>query len=188
MAKMISALEMVMLMEKQTRHTIVSVSTVTDPKFLVKGRDSKIPFEEKFGCPSDNIKEFSEYSSMIGLNYQHVIESRLSRQDKDASEYVKGDSWHIPYHDTKTIRQHKDRPEDLYFYLFLTTGNSHPKVRYVNTVTAQEVDRDVLKEYLPKDSKPQNQGLEEGDEVQVRTLKLSSLKGLKMNGEEYIVV
>lgn len=186
MSKMISAIEAVNMLEDYKGHEIVSVMIATDPKYLVKSRVTKVPFEVQFKCPSSEVKKFSEFVSQIGLDYPKIIERRLLMQGKDSSEYTQGESWHEPYNGSTTIRKHKTSGE-LYFYLFLT-AKTIPKVRFVNTKTGQEIDRDALEDFLPVDGTPKNQGLDDGTEVLVRTLKLTSLKKITFGKEEYIVV
>ena len=188
MAKLISAIEAVMLMEGYKGHGFVHVQTKTEPKFIGYKRDASVlpAFVAATGCnhPTEVVK-FSEYNAQLGLDYTSVIERRLLKQGKDTTEYTKGESWHVPYNDTKTLRKHKDNDE-LYFYLFLT-AQTKTETRFVDTKKGTEISRDLIKPFLAKESAPSNQGLEEGTEVQVRTLKLESLVSIKLDGEEYIV-
>lgn len=190
MSKMITAMEAVRVMTEYEGHGFVAVMTRTEPSFIGYKKDASVlpRFQQATGAvhPTDIVK-MAEYNAQLGLSYPKLIERRLAKQGKDVTEYEKGETWHEPYGDGScpNLRQHKTTKEP-YFYLFLT-ANTFPKVRYVDTKRGVEVDTAAIKPFLAKDYAPKNQGLDEGTEVLVRTLKLSSLISIKMDGEEYII-
>ena len=188
MAKLISSIEAIKMFDAYKGHGFVHVQTRTNPAWtcLAKGgRETGAMFPDKIGALPEEVVKYSEYNAQLGLDYTSVIEHRLAKQGKDASEYQRGSSWHIPVEGSKNLRKHKDK-DDLYFFLFLT-ANTSPRTRYVNIKTGTEVEHELLREFLPKPSAPKNQGLDEGTEVEVQTLKLESLVSIKLDGEEYIV-
>ena len=188
MAKLLSAIEAVQMFDAYKGHGFVHVQTRTHPDFtcLKKGgRDTGVMFDVKVGAKPEQIVKFSEYNAQLGLDYRQVIERRLLKQDKDTTEYEAGSTWHEPVEGSKNLRRHKTTG-NLYFFLFLT-ANTKTESRYVNTVTGKEVDEGLLTEFLPKKYPPKNQGLDEGTEVLVETLKLESLVSIKLDGEEYII-
>jgi hypothetical protein len=189
MAKVITAIEAVQMMTDYTGHSFVHVNTKTEPKFIgYKKNKTVIPaFQAATGCDHpEDVRKYAEYNAQLGLSYPKLIERRLAKEGKSLSEYEAGETWHEAT-DTgcPNLRQHKTTKE-MYFYLFLT-ANGHPKSRYMDMKKGVEIDRKAIDAFLQKSSAPTNQGLEEGNEVQVQTLKLSSLISIKLSGEEYII-
>ena len=183
----VSKFAMCHYLESYTGTSFASLRTMTDPPFLKKGRASGIPFAAKFNTAAENVKKFSSFTAGIGAyNYLRMIENRLKKEGKTLAEYEAGTSWHCAWGTSKTIRQHRDTGE-LYFYVYLIANNT-PSVEYIDISTGKQIDVEELKEYLPVPSAPKNQGLEEGNEIQVRTLKLESLKELTFNGITYQLV
>lgn len=186
MKKVINVEEMSVIIETMPSNTFAGLKTMTKPKLLKKGRDSKIPFEERFGFSDDQVVKFSEMVVGMGYEYQKMIENRLIKEGKDVTEYERGESWHIPYKDSKTIRIKKSDPTEMYFMAFLI-ANTAPKSEYVNFATGDVIDREMLREYLPVEKAPDNQGLSDGNEVLVRTFKMESIYSLSACGDVYSI-
>jgi hypothetical protein len=177
--------KLIEILEGKTNHSFVGIESETTPKCLVKGRNSKIPLIERFNCTNDDIKKVSQFTSMLGLDYRHVIETRLKKEGKDISAYESGETWHQKVEGTKNLRQHKKTGE-LYVYLFCVSNN--PAVSaYYNMKSTKMLDKKELEEYLPVEHEPTNQGLTEGNEVNVRTFKLSSIRKITLDKETYTV-
>ena len=174
--------EMVHVLEGYKGHSFVSLETSTIPKLTKKGRDSGLTLKEKLDC--FHIVKVSKFNAGIGYNYVSMIENRLDKEGKDKEEYKQGTSWHEPFENTNTIRQHKATKE-LYFYVALIANN--PSSSFYLDERGNIVDKQDLVEFLPKPSAPKNQGLTDGNEILVRTLKLESLKKITMEKETYIV-
>ena len=171
-------------LENYQGNSFVSMKTMTTPKLNQKGRVSGKSVYEVTGVSAENIKKFSKFSCGIGAyEYRKMIERRLVKEGKDASAYEAGDTWHQARGDSKTIREHKKTGE-LYFFVFLVANNRSASV-YVDMSSGRLIQKSLLVEFLPKESMPTNQGLELGNEVEVRTLKLESLKELKFQGNVY---
>lgn len=185
MNRFLSKMEMVNFIENYRGSSFVSIKIVTSPKLNKFGRESGLSIFEKLGINPENVQKFSEFSGGIGYNYEKGITNKLIREGKDPSAYQKGESWHVPYKDSKTIRQHK-RTGELYFYVYLNANNPY-KSRYIDKSTGTEISADMLKEFLPIKSAPKNQGVEKGNELQVRTLKLDSVKEIHAFGDCYII-
>jgi hypothetical protein len=180
----IKSQELIPLFEKFAGASFVGIVSKTTPKLLKKGRSGKsIP--DTFGCLAEDIAKVSNFSAGIGYDYAKAIQNRLIKEGKEGTEYKAGESWHTAHNGSKVIREHKKTGE-LYFYVSLNTRNV-PKSEYINKVTGEVLSRDELSEFLPAPSAPMNQGLEEGNEVEVRTLKLNSIVSLSACGEVYEV-
>ena len=181
----ISTDELVKLLDNYDKHTFIGVESETIPTVNQKGRESKITCIDKFGCSPKSVRKVAEFTCGLGYDYKHVISTRLAKEGKTIDEYKAGDTWHVPVDGTKNLRMHPATGE-LYVWLFLI-ANGQPKAAYYNAETGQQIDREALKEFLPVEKAPTNQGLDEGHEVQVRLFKLASIKKIKMDGKELIV-
>lgn len=162
--------------------SFVRMKTITTPKLNKKSRVSGLPLT----IPVDQIKKVSEFSAGIGYNYQTSVENKLVKEGKSKEEYDRGTSWHKPFGDSKLIVEHKTSGEK-YFYVTLNANNPTSS-KFINIQTGNEIPKDQIAEFLPPEHAPTNQGVENGNEVIVRTLKLESLKALSADGETYEVV
>lgn len=190
------------LIEDYKGHTFAGLKTLTIPKlnkffrfsekekaeFVKNGQKAlKITLEEKTGIKPENVRKESYFTCGIGYDYEQGVKNRLIAEGKDVSAYERGSSWHIPYRDSKTLVQHKDSGE-IYFYAFVSYANNPAKSRYIDISTGNEILKDHLEAFLPPEGDaPKNQGLSDGNEVEVRTLKLSSVKELSAFGDIYKV-
>jgi hypothetical protein len=164
--------------------SFIGLKTQTDPKFIKTGRETGLSMIDKIGSDPTNVKKFSEFVAGIGYDYGTTVNNRLAKEGKTQLVFLPMETWHEPYRGSKVIRQHKTTGE-LYYYVSLISNNI-PKVEYVDISSGKTVPKSVLEEFLPKEYPTTNQGLDKP--VDVRTLKLESLKELKYGGDTYIVV
>jgi len=186
MAKLITTQEAVTLIENFDSHQFAGFKTMTIPKLNKHGRVTGATLQEKVHVEPANVRKLSQFVAGIGYSYMTGIQNKLIQEGKDPANYVAGETWHVAYGECKTIRQHKGTGE-LYFYCFLNSAMP-PQSRYVDISNGQEIDRETLVEFLPVEKAPKNQGVEEGNELRVRTFKLSSVKELSAAGEVYTIV
>lgn len=179
----ICATDLPQLFEKYKGTSFVGIKTKTIPKLLKKGRVSGKPLVEVIG--TDSVVKESAFSAGIGYDYATSVKNKLLKEGKSEEAYEAGETWHVPYNGSKVIRQHKGTGE-LYFYVSLNTKNPS-KAKYLS-LDGKEISKDVLEEFLPVEKAPTNQGVEEGNEVLVRTLKLGSVASLSACGEVFEVV
>jgi hypothetical protein len=172
------------LFETYRGKKFVSLETKTVPDLNKKGRITGLTIQEKLGVDPKTIFKYSKFSAGIGYDYATLIRNRLDKDGGAQEDYQAGASWHIPYNGSTVIRQHKTKPEDLYFYVSLIANNP-AKCEYMSG--KKVIDVDALAEYLPTPKKPTNQGLSEDRAVEVRTLKLTSVVKLIAEGAEFIV-
>jgi hypothetical protein len=163
----------------------ISLQTKTAPDLTKKGRVSKLTFVEKFGADPKELFKYSEFSAGIGYDYATLIEHRQDKDDVPHEDYQAGTSWHIPYNNSTVIRQHKTKPDQLYFYVSLIANNP-AKSEY--RIGDRVIDKDALAEFLDVPRKPTNQGLASDRSIEVRTLKLDSVTRVRADGWEWIVV
>jgi hypothetical protein len=187
MIKIINQDQLIEMLGNYPKHTFASLITETTPKLIKKGRDSGLSPAEK-GINAPNIRKYSEFVCGLGFDYQTMILNRLNKEGKDADDYLKGTSWHIPVPGSRVLRQHKDESKRDGFYVnVFCIANNTPKVCYFDCISGNQIEKEQLTEYLPTEHAPSNQGLNEGNEVNVRTFKMTSIKKLVVDGIEYIV-
>ena len=178
------------LFETYKGKKFVSLETKTAPKLKKTGRVSGLTIQQKFGVLPETIFKFSRFSAGLGYDYVTLIHNRLikdanlNKTSYSPDDYQAGTSWHIPYKNSTVIRQHKDKPNELYFYVSLIANNP-AKSSYLSGNI--EIDKGELAEFLDIPRKPTNQGLAPERTIEVRTLKLDSVTKLIAEGAEFIV-
>lgn len=172
------------LLKDFDKKSFASIKAVTVPKLNKKGRNSGLSVLEVTGVAADNIRKCTEMVIGLGYDYETLIVNRLiNKEDKTGEEYNRGVSWHEPWEGSSTIHKHKTKDE---LYLFVECiANNTPHSKFVDITTGNEIDKDLLVEFLPKESDPENQGLD--NPIVVRTFKLDSIRQLKVSGEVYEV-
>lgn len=181
----IKAEALVALLEMFKGKTFAAFDACTIPKLNKKGRVSGMSFKEKFGLDPDKLRKYSHFSAGVGYEYAYVVMNRLIKDGASPFDYQPGETWHEPYQGSTVIRQKKSDPSELYFFATLICNNP-PKSEYRAGDLA--LDKEALAEFLPVPSKPTNQGLGEGREVEVRTFKLRSIQKLRIENAEYEVI
>ena len=172
------------LFESYKGKTFCSLHTCTIPKLLkTGGRVSGLSIQAKFNVSPDSIRKYSEFSAGIGYEYAYVVMNRLIKDGKSPFDYEPGDSWHQPHNGSSVIREHKTTKE-LYFAVTCIANNPGKAEYRSGSIVIPTAD---LKEFLPLDYKPKNQGLDIDRVVEFRTLKLASVTRLVAEGAEYIV-
>jgi hypothetical protein len=176
--------QLVAMLDNYDHHTFVSIESETTPKI---NKGTKLPqlFVDKFNCDVSEVRKVSQFVCMIGLDYKHVIETRLQKEGKNLDEYEAGETWHEAVPFTKNLRQHKSTKE-IYVWLFCV-ANNEPTSAYYDMKHGIMLDESELTPYLPAKSTPTNQGLTEGNEVIPRTFKLSSIRKITIDKETYLV-
>jgi hypothetical protein len=172
------------LLKDFDKKSFASIKAVTIPKLNKKGRSSGLSVSEVTGVDAVNVRKCTEMVIGLGYDYEQLVVNRLvNKEGKTGEEYERGVSWHEPWDGSSVIHQHKTTGER---YLFVECiANNKPSSKFVDITTGSEIERDKLVEFLPKESDPENQGLD--NPVVVRTFKLDSIRQLKVGGEVYEV-
>lgn len=121
----------------------------------------------------------------LGWGYEETINARLVAEGKDAtfeSEKPKGKHW-VQY--PIILASDKD-PSQFYLRTYMRKNSTSKSVFMLdgNVVLDPKVIADI-KAYLPKSSKPTNQGVEEGNEVIVRDYKVEGIISLVQGEKEW---
>lgn len=189
--KKIKPIDLVSIFEAYKGKRFVHLRTSTVPSLTKKGRTTKKTFSEVFNADSSSLMKVSDFKAGLGYDYTSLVHNRLAKEDKPPETYEAGTSWHIPFNGSSVIRCHKSNKDALYFYVSLiSTQKNPPKTEYmINGVSLASEQVKILKEEFLSKPAPDistRQGIENPKfTVNVRVLKLDSVKYLKADGVEY---
>lgn len=123
----------------------------------------------------------------LNRDYENSVEYHLRKEGKSATEYERGESWHVPYHGSRVIHLHKDTHE-AYLVVYPVVEGEQGFVEPMSLFVSGDriIDKKDLAEYLPVWHEPTNQGLD--TPVVVRTLKFSSIRMIGIDDTKYNLV
>jgi len=192
----VTVAEFVAVLTGITKRPFAGLCGCTVPKLTVKDRNTKAPWAEVFpGVSPENVRKITHAVVLAGPDYGKMVINELVREGKDESEYERGETWHEGVPGVPCLRRHKKNPTALYFWAAFvqkakrpdgTWVHIKPRVRFVDIATGAEIARERLAGFLPVDKTPENQGVEEGREIIVRTYKLESIRTFTVNGKAYV--
>ena len=169
----ISRAKLLVLINNAKRGTFAKVIQVSDPKFK-KGVSNELGITSAL--------KVTELSVILGSEYQNRVESQLVKENKDISEYQKGESWWKPANENYTIAEHK-KNDKLKYLIYSPYANSYPRSKYLIN---GKIKSDVPDSLKPSKSKPTNQGTDK--EVLIRVLKLDGIRTIQFGGKAYRVL
>lgn len=170
------------------------LTTATDTKMNktngMKGDEKRTnPFHGK-------VKSVRNISVQFNYDYDGAVDRARVKQDKSPEDWKKGDTWYNAITDDKgrltAFCEHKTNGEKYIRIRTLHKG----KTTYVVAERIETEDGVVynvgesipfseLEPFMPKRKAYENQGLEPGTEIAATTLKLTSVRGLRINGQSY---
>lgn len=147
-----------------------SILQFTDPKL------------RKTNNPYTDVMKLSALTIMLNTDYEKGVTNQLEREDKEKSEYQKGQNTmplefgennrFIGFFNGKPVLQY--RPFD----------NSHPRTKYVKD--GKIIDKEKLNAFIPAKSVATNQGTDK--EILWRKVYLHNVRKMKINGQTYKIV
>lgn len=150
----------------------VTIQYATSPKINKQGKTL-------FG----DILKLGAVNCMLSFSYENSVNRRLDKEDKEADFKAKpiwnGKGEHV----NQRIIRHIDTGALYLQYKF----QKQLKALHFDSVLNFIPDA-VLRPYFYKSSRPANQGVSEGNEIIVRTLKIENIKRLKMKKQTFQVV
>jgi hypothetical protein len=148
----------------------VGLTTVTEPKLLKS-------------CPYNGVKKVSEVTVQVNYDYVNAVENQLIRENKDLDDYKQGTSWY----NVVTFQNGKLTP----FAKHKENGDLYLRCRHMSTTSSKyfddngnEIAEESLKAYLPKKSKPTNQGTDTA--IRATTYKLGNIVAVRVDGNNYV--
>lgn len=151
------------------------IEQLTEPKCLKKDRKTGLPF-------TGQINKLSLVSVILNTEYEKVVTNQLAREDKDKSEYQKGQNTmpivkceknnFFGYYEGKAVIEYKPNQ-----------GTTPQTAYYLNGKLTEKND---LPDVLPTTSKATNQGTDK--EILWRKLYLKNVLSISINGTKYEVI
>lgn len=140
---------------------------------------------KKRGNPHGTIWKVYNTTGLVNFHYDSAVLNRLKKEGKDESEFHRGSSWHELVTTDEgfltPFARHKDTKE-LYLRVWLMDRSTETVyMKSDNTVLTY----DEVKEWLPKPSSYDNQGLD--NPVHINVYKLESILEFTVNGKTYSI-
>jgi hypothetical protein len=166
------------LFELKTNKTIIaSVLQTTEPKMLVKSRINK-EIKNTF----NKVVKISKVSIFLNSDYETSILNQLKKEDKEESEYKKGQNTMILEfgENNKIIGKYNNE----FVLQYRPNDNVKPKTKFL--ADGKITDKNKLVDFLPTENHATNQGTDR--EIFWRKLYLKNIKKLALNGIIYKIV
>lgn len=170
------------------------MTTATETKTMnksngLKGEDKRLnPFYGK-------VLSLRNISAQFNYDYDAAVGRARVKQDKNPEDWQKGETWYRAITDDKgrmtAFGEHKDTGEKYIRCRTLHKGDTtyiaRERIETDDTVynPGDEIPFSELKPFWSKGKSYSNQGLEKGTEIAATTLKLSSVRGLRIDGQRY---
>ena len=121
----------------------------------------------------------------LGYSYENTVNNRLAREGKEADFISQAPFGRVWVEGMENLLLQSTKNEHQYYLRTTMRPNTTAKVVYLidgRRATEQEVE-EILR-YIPQ-SRPTNQGLEEGNEVIVRDYKLENILAIKQGAKSF---
>lgn len=175
----ISQIDLIELLAHTSGSKFCSMTTVTEPTLKKTGN----PFLGSV------VEKTTEISLLLNFGYDKAVKNRLVKKGIDPNNFQgSGLPWGRWMVGNKII-EHK---ESIYARTF-SFRNSHPTSSYsINGVEANEEQVELIKSFLPASvptgsAKQYDAGLDKLEQVKPMTLKIESIRKIKIGGVEYII-
>lgn len=168
----ITPLELQKRLEEVKGSKIITVVMNTEVKLLKKSRDTKEP------CPYVGVRKRTRAKVILGSDYQKGVNTRLSKEGKDADFESQEHSWEVST-DKPIIGTNKAGDQ---FYANVRIQDTY-ETEYI--IDGKPISEEELALFMRAKSKPKNQGTD--DPVVWRTLKLQptcSIESYVSDGEQ----
>ena len=148
-------------------NNVVDIQIATEPKM----RKTNNPYYGR-------VKKHTAYLGVdFGANYTEEVNRRRAEEGKTADFQAKKS----PY---ERVNEYFVRNgEQLYLQMLLKKDNQTKVIYELDERPATESEVDEIKNFFPKKNKPTNQGLTEGNEVQMRVVKIENI--IAIGGETW---
>jgi hypothetical protein len=153
-----------------------SVLQATNARALKKDRVTKET------NPYAEILKVSKVSILLNSDYEKAVTNQLAREDKEATEYKKGENT-MPLvfgENNQFIGMFKGE----FVLQYRPNDNVKPKSKFL--ADSKLIDKKKIENFLPTTSQATNQGTER--EILWRKLYLKNVRKIAINGEVYKVI
>jgi hypothetical protein len=162
--KTITKQELLEIVAKQKGTTFISIETETEQK-LLGGKN----------CPLKGLIKRSKVNGAIGIHYTNSVNNQRIREEKEADFVAQPRTWGIRLEGTPLV-QHKDN-----YYLEVKVQSTQKPDYFFN---GKRIDSEEVKPYLPQNKTRQDLN----KEVILRDYNISSIKRIKIDGNEYSIL
>jgi len=118
------------------------------------------------------------FNVMLNANYGKMVNRRLKAENKDAN-FVPKQNWHQKAYDGVNGSIVEKRSDTSCKYLMVIVSKTTTEAYFVNGVLATPSEVETIKEFKPKVSGSEGQGLSKEKEVIVRTIALDNINLVK---------
>jgi len=122
------------------------------------------------------------YNILLNANYQNMVNNKRDKQEKE-SDFQAKQNWFEKVNDGKNgsiVRSIKNPDQK---YLFFACNKAETIEHYIDGVVATTDEVKTIKQFKPKVTDPAKyQGLNDGDGVIVRTIKMTGIKEVRAKG------
>jgi hypothetical protein len=132
--------------------------------------------------PYNEIVKVSKVSILLNSDYEKAVTNQLAREDKDATEYKKGENT-MPLvfgENNQFIGMFKGE----FVLQYRPNDKINPKSKFL--ADSKLIDKKKIENFLPTTSQATNQGTDR--EILWRKLYLKNVRKLAINGEVYKVI
>lgn len=130
--------------------------------------------------PFPNSEKVVEYHVLLNGVYKNAVNNQREREGKEA-DFVAVANWHKKVFDGKNGSIVTNKSGEKFY---LMTIVSKAKVLGYFDANGNTLEHDQVKPFLPKNYKPENQGLEK--DVIVRTISLDNIQKIVTNNETLV--
>lgn len=209
---LITKSELVARLVSQTKQTIISMVSVTEPDMLAKSKDgSPNPYRIGKGKSAEILLgKVIKVNGTINGKYDRIVTNKAKRKiiaariaanlpPLDAAELEAeaaqvpqfGESWHEPILDRNgaptCFSRNKKNPNNGKMYIrfiFRSKGDAE----YLHLADGRNESSESVYPYLAPQSTYENQNLEEGEEVRFVVYDIDNIAELSLNGERFRIL
>jgi hypothetical protein len=160
-----------MLLEWNKGAQPVSIQYVTEPRLTAEGK-------KRFG----NITKIANVGGMVGYSYENSVNNQLERENKER-EFMAQPLWKGAGKRLSTALSVHIEKET--FYLTYKAQQTFKSFHFDSVLNF--IPYAMLKPFFP-DNKPANQGVNEGNEVHHREIKIENVRRVKIQKVTYELV
>lgn len=162
------------------KSTIVSMNTVTEIKCNKKSRVSGVSFDSAFKGP---VFKAAKLVGNVGISYENSVNNQRMREEINADFEAESLPWGEFYCGSKNVITHKGEFYLRYYpSMGITSQYDKSTLIYADGTPLTEAECEIINEYTATPHTSSRQGTEK--EIKVRTIKMSNIKTIKINGVE----
>jgi hypothetical protein len=161
----------------ENSNIFASIWQLTEPKCVVKHRDTKAP------NPYIGAKKLSYVNVCLNVEYSKRVVNQLAKENKEATEYQQGKNTMPLDFGENNIFIGKFKDKDVVQYAPTSNEKLRPRVKYYHN--GKEISKNEIAPFLPVVHKAENQGTDK--EIIWRKVYLDNILKININGKRYVI-